>query len=394
MLQSEYSTCDQSSPELRTVRKKSVFFISTNHIWGGSEVLWTGSAQVLCREMKVYFATGYSHNQLEKLAAAGAESEDLRLRYPRLSLLSRVLARSRRRGIQRDYLKDNLAAHDPDLVVICQGNNIDGAEFMTLCRELRLRYVTITQLVTEAHWLGINESSLPALIAGYSSAAANYFVSDANRRLNDLMIGEELTNAEVVYNPVPVAAFCVGTFPHPEHVFRLAAVGRIECFHKGYDLLIRVLAMEKWKNRPLEVTIFGEGPHRGLLQRLMQKLKMKNVHIAGHTDDIPGVWENHQMLILPSRMEGQSLALIEAMWHQRGVIATNVGGAAELIENGLNGFLADSPSLVDIDACLEQAWQHRENWQNIGINAGNTIRQKYPSDPIAYFNDKLFNAIG
>jgi glycosyltransferase involved in cell wall biosynthesis len=74
-------------------------------------------------------------------------------------------------------------------------------------------------------------------------------------------------------------------------------------------------------------------------------------------------------MILPSRMEGFSLTLAEAMSCGRVPIATAVGDAGTVIQDGVNGFLAGSASEEAIGAALERAWSERARWRELGLAA-------------------------
>ena len=56
------------------------------------------------------------------------------------------------------------------------------------------------------------------------------------------------------------------------------------------------------------------------------------------------IWAEHHALVLPSRFEGMPLVVVEAMLCGRPCIVTDVGGNAELIRDGINGFLAKAPT--------------------------------------------------
>lgn len=109
----------------------------------------------------------------------------------------------------------------------------------------------------------------------------------------------------------------------------------------------------------------------------------------GYVQDVAHIWKANHFLLLPSRIEGQSLALIEAMWCSRGAVVTDVGGARELITDGETGFMAAFPNVLHIDAALEKAWSRREEWEKIGKNAGRKIREVYQEHPVAAFTQEL-----
>jgi glycosyltransferase involved in cell wall biosynthesis len=68
------------------------------------------------------------------------------------------------------------------------------------------------------------------------------------------------------------------------------------------------------------------------------------------------MWNYHDILVIPSRHEGLPIAAVEAMMCHRPVLATDVGGNAEVIRDGETGFIAESPSLAALDRALERVW--------------------------------------
>ncbi len=90
------------------------------------------------------------------------------------------------------------------------------------------------------------------------------------------------------------------------------------------------MSKEKWKQRDVEVTFFGEGVNKQALVEMARLLDVKNVKFAGHVSDIAGIWKDYHALALPSRSEGLPLALVEAMLCGRPAIVTNAGGSAEI----------------------------------------------------------------
>jgi len=93
-------------------------------------------------------------------------------------------------------------------------------------------------------------------------------------------------------------------------------------------------------------------------------------------------------------MEGQSLALIEALYLNRAAIVTNVGGASEIVEDNVTGFIANSATLEDLDDAMERAWAKREKWEDMGLAAGKKIRALKPENAVSFFNEKVMSIIG
>ena len=71
---------------------------------------------------------------------------------------------------------------------------------------------------------------------------------------------------------------------------------------------------------------FGKGPHLELIKRLMEQAGIENMSLHDHVDSVEEIWRHHHILLMPLRMEWQSLSLIEAMRFNRAAIVTDVGG--------------------------------------------------------------------
>jgi glycosyltransferase involved in cell wall biosynthesis len=107
---------------------------------------------------------------------------------------------------------------------------------------------------------------------------------------------------------------------------------------KGFDVLFD--AVERINAEALSVFIAGDGP---LFNELQSEIRSRGiddcVFLLGYRDDIPRVMVSSDMLVLPSYREGTPLVILEAMAAGLPVIATDIAGIPEQIENGANGFL-------------------------------------------------------
>ncbi len=370
---------------------KKLLYISTNQINGGSEMLWSHSASEFKKNgYQIKVATYYSINKLA-VPFSLTDTFNLNTRFRRKNIFQRIFQKLTNRNNQpQDKLERLIKAFKPSLVLISQGNNLDGFDLMSLCTKLNVPYVTITQLVTEVLWLSLNDDKIKTLQELYGKAIANFFVSKHNLELHEKMIGVKHHQSKIIFNPFTKSKLVGPKYPNLNHgYYQIALVGRLETYHKGYDLLIEVISQEKWKSRNLKFTIYGSGPHKQLLRRLIALYNIQNIELIPHVDIIAEIWEKHHLLMMPSRMEGQSLSLIEAMNYKRAAVVTLVGGVEELIEDGNNGFIAKHPTVDSIDLALENAWQQRYNWEEMGINAYNSIKKQHPEDAVNYFNEQI-----
>jgi glycosyltransferase involved in cell wall biosynthesis len=261
---------------------------------------------------------------------------------------------------------------------------------MEYCATNGVRYCAIVQANGEAFWpAAVN---LDRLRSAYRQAQAIYFVSEANRKLLEQQLALALPQAQVVRNPFNVPYDVQMPYPTPDREWRLACVARMDPCAKGQDLLFQVLALPHWRARPLTVSLYGAGAHEPTLRDLVQMHGLNDsVRFCGHNSDVVQVWREHQALILPSRIEGLPLVLVEAMLCGRVSIVTDVGGNAEIVEEGKTGFIAEGPTVALLNAALERAWAVRDHWQTFGAEAAKAVRSFVPADPAGVFAEKLLS---
>jgi glycosyltransferase involved in cell wall biosynthesis len=98
------------------------------------------------------------------------------------------------------------------------------------------------------------------------------------------------------------------------------------------------------------LTFVGDGPMRARLEADGARLGLTGaVHFTGHLDDVSPILGSADVLIRPSRTEGQSLAILEAMAAGVCVLASDIPANRELVDDGLSGLLAtvgDIPALA------------------------------------------------
>ena len=90
----------------------------------------------------------------------------------------------------------------------------------------------------------------------------------------------------------------------------------------------------------MRLVIAGNGPMRDQLEMLIEELGIGDfVWMGGDRNDIPDFLRLLDIFVLPSIGEGISNTILEAMATGLPIIATNVGGNPELVEDGVNGYL-------------------------------------------------------
>src|SRR5262249_26453039 len=162
---------------------------------------------------------------------------------------------------------------------------------------------------------------------------------------------------------------------------------------KGQDILLEALASTHWRNRNWRLGLYGGGPMRDVLASLANKLSLfERISLRGHRP-IAEILKNKHGLVIPSRSASMSIAVVEAMLCARPVVATDVGGNAEVVEDGVTGFVADSPTVASVAHALERCWAERARLEQMGLAGARRIRQLVPPDPVGDFADKLVELV-
>jgi glycosyltransferase involved in cell wall biosynthesis len=92
-------------------------------------------------------------------------------------------------------------------------------------------------------------------------------------------------------------------------------------------------------------------------------------------------YEDSDILLFPTlNLEGFGMAIIEAMAKGLTVIASDIGGPRDIIENGRNGFLVAPNNPTEFADAIEKVIQEPSLASEIGMAAIQTVRQKYTFD--------------
>ncbi|MCU0506224.1 MAG: glycosyltransferase [Chloroflexi bacterium] len=119
----------------------------------------------------------------------------------------------------------------------------------------------------------------------------------------------------------------------------VGVVARLEP-EKGHRTLLDAWPLVLRRAPDARLLVVGEG---SLLTELVWQARElgidRRVVFAGRRDDIPAVTAALDVAALPSYREAQGMVILEAMALSRPVVATNVGGIPEMIEDGVSGLL-------------------------------------------------------
>ena len=127
--------------------------------------------------------------------------------------------------------------------------------------------------------------------------------------------------------------------PYAGGVPRLLCVGRLIPI-KGHIVLLRAFAQARRQVPALRLDLAGRGPLEPALRALAKELGIEDaVHFLGYVAPIQRAIEEAAAVVVPSMGEGFGMVALEAMERARPVIAAEIGGLGELVEDEVTGYL-------------------------------------------------------
>ncbi|MEZ5320113.1 MAG: glycosyltransferase [Vicinamibacterales bacterium] len=130
----------------------------------------------------------------------------------------------------------------------------------------------------------------------------------------------------------------------------IGAVGRLE-HQKRFDLLLEAFATLRAAHPQLRLLIAGDGGLKADLAERHARLGLAtSCVLLGHQADVPRLHHGFDVFVQSSDGEGSPNVVLEAMALETPLVATDVGGTRDMVEDGVDGFIVppgDVPALAD-----------------------------------------------
>lgn len=157
----------------------------------------------------------------------------------------------------------------------------------------------------------------------------------------------------LIYHGVRTSDFSAATAtndPPKTAAVRLLFVGRLADGKGLFDLLDAVDELER--DHDVELVVVGDGPLRNSLSEAVENRGLaETVTFTGYRDDIPALMASADGLVLPSYREGTPRVVTEALAAGLPVVATDIAGLPEQVDDGETGYLVDPG---DVDALTDR----------------------------------------
>lgn len=183
---------------------------------------------------------------------------------------------------------------------------------------------------------------------------------------------KELNIAAEVFLLVNIARLV----PEKGHIFCL------EAFKKVADVISNAMLL-----------VVGDGPERKTIENKILELNLgKKVILTGFRKDIPEMLSISNVSLHTSLWEGTPIAITEAMFMGKAVIATRVGGVPEIIKDGVNGILVQSENADELAQSIIQLWRDKALLDRLGREAREYAKTKFCANYIINEINSLYES--
>lgn len=205
------------------------------------------------------------------------------------------------------------------------------------------------------------------------------------------------TSLHLIYNGLdPGTYYAAGHRLFSEERITVACAGRI-CEGKGQKDLLGAFASladgsARW--RLLFAGALHDEAYVASMKSMISEQNLEDsVEFLGVVEDMASVWAATDIAVVPSRFEAFGRCAVEAMMAGCLVVGNNTAGTAEIITDGVTGYLYSANDVEDLASCLRRAVGNLEQSRNIASNGQKEALNKFTSEENARSVFKLHQAI-
>lgn len=134
---------------------------------------------------------------------------------------------------------------------------------------------------------------------------------------------------------------------------------------KGVEYLI---SAKEYLESHAQIAVVGDGPLKGNLKAMVKNENIEGVVFTGERDDVHGIMPAADLVVLPSLSESFGIVLLEAMASGKPVVATDVGGIPEIVNDNF-GIIVKPKDPIGLAKAIDKILLNGEMKDKMGTNA-------------------------
>ena len=242
-------------------------------------------------------------------------------------------------AVERDHVFHLLTAHAYPAPLLITLHNV-------LTQEVEKSDSWLRRLITSADWV----------------SCVSVSVLTATR----IMLPSIACRSSVIYNALDISA--VAPKAAPADAPQLLCLGRLKA-RKGFDVALTAFASICGRFPQVRLVVAGDGPERPSLERQAARLGIAEVvDFIGWVapEDVPKVVAKATAVVMPSRHEPFGLVALDAALMARPIVASRVGGLAEVVTHQETGLLVEPEDSAGVAEALAFLLENHESAVEMG----------------------------
>lgn len=175
-------------------------------------------------------------------------------------------------------------------------------------------------------------------------------------------------------------------------IYNSIIIGTIANLYKNKGIEYLILAIARMRDHhKLNFVIIGDGPEKEKLEKLIKKQNLENkILLIGFIPDAYQYLKAFDLFVLPSVKEGQPWVILETMAAGVPIVATNIAGISEMIENEKLGLLVEPADPRALSLAIEKILTRPSLAQECAARAFEIVKEKFGIDEMIQKNEELF----
>jgi glycosyltransferase involved in cell wall biosynthesis len=268
---------------------------------------------------------------------------------------------------------------------------------------LAARLAQVPRIVASERNVDIWEESYKRLLGRWLARSTDRIIanSEAVRRYLLDRGGLSADKVLTIYNGVNLDRFRTPCDPRqrraeiglPEGAILAGCVARLE-LAKDHATLFQAIALLGQRRPNLHLAVIGDGSEREGLARLANELGLRDrIHFTGFRTDSAEWLQSVDLSVLSSVKEGLSNTVIESMAAARPVVATAVGGNAEVVHEGETGFLVPPRQPAELAEALARATASPDSMQRLGLAGRDRVESLFSVRSMVRRTEQLYREL-
>lgn len=214
-------------------------------------------------------------------------------------------------------------------------------------------------------------------------------VSDYDRKLGIQKMKLSGDKIQTVYNGIPDITQTLMAHHDNQNPVNVVMVARFDQPKDQMELLKAAYDIEN-----IHIHFVGDGPLKDKAVNLVEKLDIDSrVTFWGETDTVEEVLAKAQIFVLISNWEGFPISTLEAMRAGLPTIVSDVGGAAEAVDQGITGYAVKKGDIESLRLVLQELVDNTPKRKNMGTAARKRFERLYTFDKMYQKTLSVYNEV-